>query len=138
MATTKRQQIIDAIGPLLATVVTLRTVGEWRHLPEESRDLPAASYYDKTGAAAPQAGGVTLHTMEVSIDIAAAGTDPRASVRSLAGDILSALSADRRLGGLLTGSRLTGFDMGFESASLKTCLGNLKLEVTYETDNWSL
>jgi len=135
---TKRQNIVNALETLFSSVSALKAVTVWQHLPELVGDLPAGTFRDQNAAAKQVAGGITEHTLEVAFDFSAAGDTPTDSIRSIAGDVLAAFSGDRLLGGLLTAASMTGFDLGFESANLKLCIGSLKFQLTYETDNWTI
>ncbi len=141
MATTKRQQIVDALQTLIAATSGLTGCTVWQLMPEEKDQLPAAVIEDGESTPTALAGGVTQHSLTVDIDIAVVGTesDPADQLaRSLAGDVLAQFGTDPTLGDLLTGSRQSGLSLGVNSKNVRLGLGRLRLVLEYETSRFEI
>lgn len=129
---------MDALDTLLNTTSGLqRKVYKWRREDFAESELPAAAFHDFEGPAEPLAAGYTEHVITINVLINATGDDCDTTIRTLAANILATIATDKTLGGLVDAIEYNGLNMSGEVANKKIAAGQVRLSVTYQTENFA-
>lgn len=140
-----RQDIIDALDARLQTILTTNGYGtnagqhvyEHRATPLNETEMPGIVFRDSETVTADTF-GEELHTLEIILELHAAGAGAQDTVRSIAADVIAALGTDPTFGGLAEDVEIPREEsLVLEAAEQFYAAGTLTVTIQYVTDLYS-
>lgn len=146
MAAGKRQLICDAFKARMQTILVAngfetnvgQKVFEWKTAAFTDAELPGLTFRDKKTKTEQRVGNIHHHemTMEVAA-MAADGHATPATMRKLAADIIKAVGADRKFGGLVFNSDPGEDELRIEQEGKTVGAIKLSFVLHYRTENFN-
>lgn len=147
-ATTKRQQIIDAVKARMQTI--LQSADYNTDLGQHVRVSPTTKAPDSwewlleiyfPGAADPEAAGISDrwdYALDVDIDMDRIGAAGDADVSDMLADVLAAIGTDPTWGGLAYETTQPSHNPEWERKGRLVGAANIRFKILYRTQPWTI
>lgn len=141
MADSRRQQIVDQIKTLLATITvangfntnTGSNVFEWKGIDFQDTELPGVDVRDPSEEVETR-GGNHLHTLTIDIEAKVSASTSTNQAREVLADIETLMGSNQNLGGLAHLVRPVQNELlDFEKVNNKFGSVSIRLEIVYAT-----
>lgn len=149
MATSRRQQIVDAVKARFETISIANgyetdigaTVALWRdtiNVRPADTDLPLLNILDRSCQSSNSSFAIRKqeHRLTIEVELWTASSTVDTTIRKMLADLAKAIGVDRKWGGIADNTEPLGDDIGVEQQGRKIAGALYKFVIVYHTNAW--